>query len=296
MISEETFAREEQRLGKQVHFHDGVWWIKAAPFYYKPVHEFRPFPPGSARPGRFKALLGYSHQVPASDRATRHVVWNMLEGDNLKMFSMEKLKPAKQRAVRKGQRECIIQPISPTEENLEQMRLANISLAERCVGVRDPTSFLPADYYTTHAAQWREDMLKLFGHRGYKFIGAFVEGVLVAYINLITVEGTWIMSAIKSVTESLHHRPVDALYFSILSEASQVSRFGECQRVLNGGGDHERESLARFKAEFMLLPVRVPYYSRTLLPMERLRQLKSVVSSRRDRRGATDMATNTESH
>ena len=70
-VSEQMFAQEEARLGKQVHLHDGVWWVKAGPFYYKPVHEFGPFPPGIARPCRLRPLLGHSHQVSSPKEAPR---------------------------------------------------------------------------------------------------------------------------------------------------------------------------------------------------------------------------------
>jgi len=278
MISEEIFAREERRLGKSVHYHDGRWWVESAPFYYKPIHEFNPFPPKSARPRPIKAVAGYSHQVPVPAMANRQVVYNVLDGDNLRKFSMESLKPAKRRAVRKGQKDCVIDFITPTDENLEQIRLCNISLAERCEGVREPGSFKPASYYMEHASQWREDIMALFHHKGHRFVGAFVDNKLVAYINLIIIEDTWSFSAIKSITEHLEHRPVDVLYFSLLTQASQASVSGECKRVINGGGIDELESLARFKADYMLLPVAFPYYSHTILPLDTLRRLKSLIN------------------
>lgn len=277
MISEETFAQEEKRLGKSVHFHDGRWWVKTAPFYYKPVHEFRPIFPKSARPHPIKAFAGYSHQVPDDTLANRKVIYNILDGDNLRRFSLDELKSSKRRAIRKGLRDCSIEYYTLTDDNLEQMRLCNISLAERCEETREPGSFLPASYYTTHIGQWREDMISLFNHKGHQFVGAFVTNKLVAYIDVVKIENTWSFSAIKSITEYLEHRPVDALYFSILTQAREASHCNLCERVLNGGGGNELESLARFKADYMLLPVAVPYYSKTIFPIEKVRRLKSLL-------------------
>ena len=272
MISEETFAKEEARIGEQIHFHDGVWWIKAAPFYYKPVHEFRPFPPKSLKPHPLKALLGHSHQVPENIQATRNVIWNISDGENLRAFSMDRLKSAKRRAIRKGQKDCLIEIYSPSEENLEQMRLINISQASRFVKSGESGNYLRANYYESHKLKWREDMLKIFSHKGHQLVGAFVGDKLVAYIDLIKIEDTWMFGAVKSNDEYLKHRPVDAMYFNILSMAAQDS---ECKRVVNGGGYDERESLTRFKGEYFLKPVSLPYYSQTLLPLDRLRKLKS---------------------
>jgi len=285
LISEETFAQEEKRLGKQVHFHDGVSWVRTALFYFKPVHEFRPFPPKSARPHPLKALLGYSHQVPDPTQATRCLRQNVLEGENLRRFSLDCLKPAKRRAIRRGLKDCVIELYRPSEQNLEHMRLINISQAKRFEGSGESGTFQPAEYYELHATQWREGIIRLFSHQGHQFIGAFVGDTLAAYVDLIQVEDTWIFGAVKSCNEYLQHRPVDALYFSILSMASQS---GDCSRVVNGGPDGERKSLTYFKEEFLLRVVSVPYYSRTFLPMERLRSLQSRITRRRQRRTALE--------
>jgi len=274
MISEEAFAREEQRLGKNVHFHDGVWWVRAAPFYCKPIHEFGPFPPESARPKNLKALLGYSHQVPDPTQATRCLRWNVLQGDDLRHFSLERLRGKKRNQVRMGIRDCRIEALSQSDALLEQMRLINISQAKRFEGVGEHGTFLPAEHYELHASQWGEGILRLFSHQGHQFVGAFVGDTLAAYVDLLQVAGTWMFGAVKSHNVHLQHRPVDALYFTILSMASQN---GECNRVVNGGPDGERGSLTYFKEEFLLRVVPVPYYSRTLLPTTRLRNLAGLM-------------------
>jgi hypothetical protein len=283
MIAEETFAKEEKRLGKQVHLHDGVWWVRTAPLYCKPVHEFRPFPPKSAKPHPLKALLGYSHQVPDPAQATRCVRMNVLQGEDLRSFSLERLRGKKRNQVRMGIRDCRVEAFDQSDALLEQMRMINISQAKRFEGARESGTFLPSDYYELHASSWREEILKLFSHQGHQFIGAFVGDKLAAYINLIRIEETWMFGAVKSCNEYLQHRPVDALYFTTLSMASQS---GECIRVVNGGGDDERESLTFFKGQFFLNPVPLPYYSRAILPIERLRSLKSRISCRRLGRSA----------
>jgi hypothetical protein len=277
-VSEEIFAQEQARLGKQVHFHDGVWWVKAAPFYYKPIHEFRPFPPGSARPDRFKALLGYSHQVPDSAQATRNLRWNILQGEDLRGFGIDCLKSAKRRAIRRGLGECKVEQYEPTERNLGSMRQINISQAQRFEGAGESGTFLPATFYNQHADKWREGIVRLFGHQGHQLIGAFVGDTLAAYVDLIRIEDTWMLGAVKSHGDYLRHRPVDALYFTILSMASQEE---SCNRVVNGGPDGERETLTYFKEEFFLKVTTIPYYTRMLLPLERLRALAGRVTGRR---------------
>jgi hypothetical protein len=271
MISEEIFAQEEKRMGKQVHFHDGVWWVKAAPFYYKPVHEFNPFPPKSAKPHPLKALFGYSHQMPESSQADRYVRWNVIHGDDLNLFSLDRLKSKRRNMVRGGMRDCQVKTVCQIESLLEEMRKINISQAKRFEGAGEKGTFLPAQYYECHAVDWQKNILKTFSHKGHKFVGAFVGERLAAYVDLIQIEDTWLFGAVKSSEEYLKHRPVDALYFSILSMAAQNA---VCKRVLNGGGNDERVSLARFKADFLLKPVSFPYYTRAIIPLDKIERLK----------------------
>jgi hypothetical protein len=174
--------------------------------------------------------------------------------------------------VRGGMRDCQVKIVDQIGELLEEMRVINISQAIKFENAGESGTFLPSEYYDKQAAKWREDMLKIFSHKGHQFVGAFAGGKLAAYIDLIKIEDTWMFGAVKSNDEYLKHRPVDAMYFNILSMAAQDS---ECKRVVNGGGYDERESLTRFKGEYFLKPVSLPYYSQTLLPLDRLRKLKS---------------------
>ncbi len=276
MVSEEMFALEEKKMGKKVHLHDGVWWIKSAPFYYKPVHEFRPIPCKSLYPDPLKSLGGYSYQLSDSLLANRYVRHNMLQGDSLRAFSLERISGKRRNMVRMGIRYCRIEFIKESDVLLEQMRLINISQAKRFERGGGSDTFLPSDYYELHVIQWKAEIQKYFIHKGHQFVGAFVGETLVAYIDLIQLEDTWMFGAVKSSDEYLKYRPVDALYYTILTMASQCD---ECKRVVNGGGYDERDSLTYFKREYLLTPVDLPYYSRTLLPVDLLRGIKNKIMS-----------------
>lgn len=283
MISETTFAQEERRLGKQVHCHDGVWWVRTAPFYYKPVCEFRPFAPGRARPHPLKALLGYSHQVPDAVQGTRCGRWNVIQGEDLRGFSLERLRGKRRNLVRAGLRDCRVEFVDPVDPLLEEVRAINISQAKKFEQAEAYGTFLPSEYYEIHADRWREDMRRIFGHAGHRFVGAFVGDRLAAYVDLIQVEDVWMFGAVKSLQDDLPHRPIDALYFTILHQAAQST---ECNRVVNGGGEDERESLVHFKGEFFLKPTVIPYYTRTRLPLDKLRRLRDFAKPRRPGYGA----------
>lgn len=271
MITVESFAQGERQLGKSVHLHDGVWWVKTAPFYFKPILEFHPIALKSAKPHPWLALMGYSHQVADPSQATRHMKWNILQGDDLRHYSLERLPGKKRNQVRQSVNSCRVEQVSNIESLLEEMKIINISQALRFEASDGKGDFLPPAYYERNTAKWRQDMLKIFRHPGHWFMGAFVADKLAAYVDLIQIEDTWMFGAVKSRDDYLSYRPVDALYFTILIMASQCQ---DCNRVVNGGGDNERETLTHFKSQFLLKPMVCPYYSRTLLPLDKLRKLR----------------------
>lgn len=270
MITEEEFAREEVKLGKSVHFHQGRWWVRAAPFYCKPVHEFRPIRRGESRPRLWRSFLGYSHQVPDNEEAARWLRWNILHSDSLRAFSLQRIGGKKRNKVRQGLHQCEVRRLELGSITLEQMREINIQQARRFAEAGEAGTFLPAEYYERQQERWRADISRYFFHAGHEFLGAFVGGVLAAYVDLIRIEDTWMFGAVKSRTDMLEHRPVDALYFTILSNAAADAT---CARVVNGGPDGARESLIRFKEEWGLKVVSIPYYSLSLVSVEALKKL-----------------------
>jgi len=274
ILSEETFAREEARLGKRVHFHDGVWWVNSAPFYCKPVHEFLVSARGRVKPRMTNSLLGYSRQVSEPTEANRIVHWHVVGRTVLDEFSIDSLKSATRRAVRRGSRDCEVRVFDPTEKVLEEMRIINRSQAERFEGVRINGTFFPPSYYDDQVGNWRKSMLGLFQHPGHQFIGAFVDEMLVAYIDLLRVEDVWQICAVKSRADFLGRRPVDLLYFSLLTMAAESP---SCRILLNGGAEGEPETLRRFKEKYLLEVVSIPYFTRTVVPVRALRALRGLL-------------------
>ena len=270
MISEEEFALEEQRLGKRVHRHDGVWWVSAAPFYCKPVHEFRPFAPGGARPSPLWAPGGYSHQVNEEAQGNQYVDWMVLSGQELGQYSLAALPAKKRNKVRIGLRECTVEPLQPQDDVLHAMREINISQAERFQLAGYRRDFLPPEYYVRNSSRWARDMRALFAHLGHVFWGARVGERLVAYIDVLRVADSWIFGAVKSHSSWLRQRPVDALYHVVL-QAAVSDAF--CRRVVNGGPDPDRPTLDHFKESFLFRSVRVHYYSHSLVRSPFVRRL-----------------------
>lgn len=254
MLTEKQFAEQARQLGHEVHLHQGVWWQKHQLGYYKPAFEFRPFPPGKARPRFSKAYLGFSHQVTDSGQASRMVEYMMLDGESLRSFSLDKIDGKKRNQVRKGLKSCELRRLTEVEPYLEDMRQISITQAKRQM---ETGSFgKPADYYTEHAGAWRAEIRRWFALPGREWLGAFVEGRLGAYMVTYKVENVRFIGVMKTHSDFMRFCLTDAIYFTVLNQARMDPG---CVRIANGGP--VRPSLDYYKEQFLFKCTPIPYYT-----------------------------------
>lgn len=254
MLTELDYVKQQQTLGHRIHEHDGVFWEEVYPFYCKPAFVYKAFDPGTARPARWRSLLGYSHQVGARERGNRTVPFMVLERERLDDFGLMKLPPRKRTYIRRALEHCVIQPIADLEVVLERMREINLSQAVR--QAQGAGAEAPARRYTEEAEAWRAQIRQEFALQGREWWGAFVDSVLAAYLRTYQVDGIRIIQQVKSDTDYFKFHPVDALYYAVLSRAAADP---SCQRIVNG--DPRHESLNHFKEQFLFRSVEYPYYS-----------------------------------
>jgi hypothetical protein len=254
MLTEEEYARQARELGRDVHLNDGIWWERHYLGYCKPVFEFRPFSPGQARPKFSKSFLGYSHQVSDGSQANRVLEVMALQGDALRSFSLDALDGKKRNQVRKGLKNCEVRRITNLRASLEDVRQINISQAERQM---ETGSFgKPARYYTEQAEEWKREIELWFRLPGREWWGAFVGERLGAYMITFQVEAVRFMFVMKTHSDFLRLCLTDAIYFTVLKQAAEEK---SCQRVINGGP--MRDSLDRYKEQFLFRRVSVPYFT-----------------------------------
>ncbi len=254
MLTEAEFVKQQKSLGRKIHEHDGVFWEEVYPFYCKPAFIYKAFAPKTARPAPWRSLLGYSHQVLTREQGNRTVPFMVLERDRLDDFGLMKLPPKKRNKVRRALEQCHIQPIHDLEQELERMREINLSQALR--QERGEGAEAPASRYTDEAEDWRRQVRGEFALMGREWWGAYVNGVLAAYLRTYQVDGIRIIQQVKSDTEYFRFHPVDALYFDVLSRAAGDL---SCQRIMNG--DPRHASLNHYKEQFLFQAVEYPYYS-----------------------------------
>jgi hypothetical protein len=91
---------------------------------------------------------------------------------------------------------------------------------------------------------------------GREWWGAFVDGVLAAYLRTFQVDGIRIIQQAKADTDYLKACPMDALYFTVLNHAAADPA---CRILFNGRPQHP--SLNHYKEQFLFRADKLPYYS-----------------------------------
>ena len=279
MLTEAEFVEQQRGLGRRIHEHDGVAWETVYPFYCKPAFEYKVFAPGAARPARIRSLLGYSHQVPAPEQGNRSLPAMVLDRERLEGFDLQKLPAKKRNNVRRALAHCAIQPIADIERHLERLREINVSQALR--HQEDGGAQTPASRYAGGAESWRKQIRREFALQGREWWGAFVEGVLAAYLRTYQVDGIRVIQHAKTDTDYFKWYPMDALYFHVLSEAAATP---SCLRLVNGRPMHP--SLNYFKEQFLFQAVEFPVFSSSARMVELGKRLVNHSASLRSAMGA----------
>ena len=254
MLTEAQYVEQQRALGRRLHEHDGVWWDEVYPRYCKPAFIYKVVPRGSARPARWRSWLGYGHLVARPEEANRTLPMMALDRSGLDGFGLPKLPSKKRNNVRRALEKCAVAPLTDLESHLERLRQINVSQALR--HEEGGGAQVPASRYVAEADSWRAQTRALFALAGREWWGAFVDGVLAAYLRTFQVDGIRIIQQAKADTDYLKACPMDALYFPVLSRAAADPA---CRILFNGRPQHP--SLNHYKEQFLFRADEFPYYS-----------------------------------
>lgn len=253
-LSEQEYVEQNPQYFRRLHVHDGIWWDQIYPGYARPAFKFRSMAPKTARPAWAKSWLGYSHCVPDTEMGNAVVRYMVLEGEDLRAFSLARLGTLKRNRVRKGCKHCEVKEVPDLESCLEEAREVCASHSLRGASTRHAHHVAPS-FFTEQADTWRKQMRRDFACRGRSWFGAWHAGRLVGYIATLRVEDVLLIEKVKLHTEFLPQCPSDALYFYVLSEAA---RDETCRRIINSAP--QRPGLDRFKELFFFKPTSLPLY------------------------------------
>jgi hypothetical protein len=132
MLTELEYVEQLRQSGHKIHEHDGIFWEQTYPFYCRPAFIYRAFDRGTARPHPLKSLLGYSHQIIESNKATDYKTFMEIDREVLNDYSIPKLLPKKRSQVRQSLRNCEVKLITHMDDELiERFRQINIEQSVR---------------------------------------------------------------------------------------------------------------------------------------------------------------------
>lgn len=248
----EDFINQQIKAGYKIHFHQGVWWEKVAPFFYKPVLPYQEISPRESRPRLARSFFGYNHCVPDSRYAKK--VWpvTFLCEEKLKNFSIRKLSLKTKRSVRKGLKNVNVRRIEIIDNVIEDMKDICISTAERTKHGKPP------HYYLKNYNEWKVYIFRLFNLPNREWWGAFCEGKLVAYIYAYKIGDTMYVDTHKSHTEFLKLKPNDALYFTFIEYCKNLL---DCNSVNSGDWNKINKGVNVFKMKYGFEKVDLPVYT-----------------------------------
>ncbi|MBX3423890.1 MAG: hypothetical protein KF752_20220 [Pirellulaceae bacterium] len=178
----------------------------------------------------------------------------LLDRSTLDRFELKNLQPRKRTTIRRALEACQIQLIPDVEADLERIRLINVSQAQRQANISHTAESI--ERYTAQADDWRAQIRQEARLPGRQWWGAYIEGNLVAYLRSYQVGNRLVIQQVKSDTNYLKSSPVDALYYSVLSQAASDP---SCDLIFNGEPMHA--SLNQFKELYLFRAVDLPVYS-----------------------------------
>lgn len=254
MLTEIQYVEQQRSLGHRIHQQDGVYWEEVYPFYCKPAFIYKAFDPGTSRPARVRRLLGYSHQVVTPELGNRRLPVMVLGRNSLDGFDLLKLPSKKRNNVRRALDQCVVKPITDIEAHLERILEINVSQAirhEKGAGAETPVR-----RYTEESDQWRRQMRGEFALVDREWWGAFVDGQLTAYLRTYQVDDIRVIQQAKADTACLRFYPMDALYYTVLSQAAGDPL---CRMIVNGRPQHP--SLNHYKEQFLFKADEFSYFS-----------------------------------
>ena len=252
-MTEREYAQKMRKLGRNIFEANGTYWEIKPRLFCRPAFFYKAIVPGESKPPLSKCPLGYMHRVPVKDMARFEWSFMVMRGEVLRKFSLERLPGKRRNKVRQALKKCRVEKLNFIEEFINEIREINISESLRQMKYGHPE--VPVERYTEQEYQWREQLVKEFYLGGREWWGAFVDRKLIGYIRYYEVDGIVVIEQTRANTDYLKYRPVDALYFTILSNLSIRDKY---KLVING--TPLRESLDRFKKQYLFEELPLYWY------------------------------------
>ncbi len=252
-MTSKEFIEQQIAAGYKIHFNEGVYWQRVAPFFYKPVLHLEEIVPGKSHPKLVKSFFGYSHLVSNKQSANKNWFVMLLSHEKLKEFNIKSLSSSKRARVRKGLKLTEVKKIENIEYEIEDLKNICISTAIRTKAGKPP------EYYTKSYNKWREWITKEFALPKREWWGSYCKGMLIAYFYSVQINDTIFIFAAKSHTDFLNKCPNDALFYTFLDYCKNLET---CRQVIFGDWGKNTPTLNEFKQKYGFEKVCLPMYAK----------------------------------
>jgi len=210
VLSEEELARQRAALGDRVHFHQGVWWEQARPFFCMPCAPLARLDQSLARPALRHSLLGFTHlALPGTPANGRR---QMIAAENVSRYSIATLSRKRRSLVRKALSYLQIRPIERLDDLLTDGYAVYVSWHQRNGWGCNRSDRAAYSAWITRA----------FSQPRRLSIGVYRGDRLVAFSLTLAVGNVAEPSFLASHTDALDFLPNDALFHAILCISRQT--------------------------------------------------------------------------
>ncbi len=225
---------------------DESWWYQVKPGFCWPVEVLTPRHKAASGFPYCKSFIGFQHCVDESLRNSAQII-NVI--DDLPKYTVDCIDAKRRNAVRKGLRECIVEPLHKIDEKTVLECCAVWSDFTRRTGWKHPVS------QKCIKESWSE-MLDLPGAT--ILIGREIQSGKIAGFLITKVLGdTAFVDTLASKTDMLHTNINDTLIFAFLVSAQRISGIKKAHFAIRSYDEH----LEAFKTSIGFKPLSFPMYT-----------------------------------
>lgn len=182
-MTKDEFAISQQEEGSKVVRKDGIWWLEARSFFFRPLFPFEQITPWSRRYPLKSLAGGFLHLVPPGERGNSSL--NLFVYDDVRKYSLDTLSNKRRRIVMQGMRNFTARTIAEPEEFIATAYGVYVSFQNR-TGYSHKDERVNREAFASWARSLYKNQksLKLGAYRHGKLsaveISYFVEDVIIA--------------------------------------------------------------------------------------------------------------------
>lgn len=234
-MSLSEYADLHTRLGAKLICHNGVYWRRVRPFFYRPLLPVEAIQSVSAiSPVRWPS--GFQYVV--ADSAQANSTMNFLMLYDLKSYTLAEVSHKRRQLINRAARQFQVRLIHDPKELQEQGHPIYLSFFER--------THYPYKSDRRNKAAFDQWISTLFSHPKTIFLGGFGPNGMGAFLVSYCVNQTLVCSTLVCETEALHSKLGELMLHGVRQLAAQLPGIKEIYvRSYQGGNSLDQYYLLR---------------------------------------------------